>query len=79
MVVRKKMASKESGTIKKCGPVGVGMALLEEVCYCGSVLQVSYVQAMPNVTDYFLLLKGQNVEPLPQPACHQVTPLLIMD
>ena len=24
-----------SGTIRKCGPVGVGVTLLEEVCHCG--------------------------------------------
>jgi hypothetical protein len=27
-----------SGTIRKCGIVGVGVALLEEVCYCGDRL-----------------------------------------
>lgn len=24
-----------NGTIRRCGPVRVGMALLEAVCYCG--------------------------------------------
>ena len=24
-----------SGSIGKCGPVGVGVALLEQVCHCG--------------------------------------------
>jgi hypothetical protein len=27
-----------SDTIRKCGPVGVGVALLEEVCHCGGEL-----------------------------------------
>ena len=27
-----------SGTIKRCGVVGVGVALLEEVCHCGGGL-----------------------------------------
>jgi hypothetical protein len=27
--------SSGSGTIKNCGLVGVGVALLEEVCHCG--------------------------------------------
>jgi hypothetical protein len=30
----------ESGT--PCGLVGVGVALLEEVCHCGVVFDVSY-------------------------------------
>jgi hypothetical protein len=25
-----------SGTIRRCGLVGVGVALLKEVCHCGS-------------------------------------------
>ena len=27
-----------SGTIRRCGLVGVGVALLEEVCHCGGRL-----------------------------------------
>jgi hypothetical protein len=27
-----------NGTIRKCGHVGVGVALLEEVCHCGGGL-----------------------------------------
>ena len=34
MVVSKKVASKGNGAIKRCGFVGVGVALLEEVCHC---------------------------------------------
>ena len=29
------MLDPESGTIRRCGLVGVGVALLEEVCHCG--------------------------------------------
>jgi hypothetical protein len=29
------MLSPGSGAIRRCGLVGVGVALLEEVCYCG--------------------------------------------
>ena len=32
------------GTIRRCGFVGVGMALLEEVCHCGCGLEDSYTQ-----------------------------------
>jgi hypothetical protein len=32
------MFSRGSGTIKKCGLVGVGVALLEELCHCGGGL-----------------------------------------
>ena len=35
VVVWKEMVPKGSGTIRRCGLVGVGMALLEEVCYWG--------------------------------------------
>lgn len=28
-----------SGTIRKCGTVGVGTALLGEVCHCGQALR----------------------------------------
>ncbi|MGE9574344.1 hypothetical protein ACQP3C_25135, partial [Escherichia coli] len=37
-VVLKKMAPKGSGTVRRCGFVGVGVALLEEVCHCGDGL-----------------------------------------
>ena len=29
------MLGPESGTIRRCGLVGVGVASLEEVCHCG--------------------------------------------
>jgi hypothetical protein len=31
------MLGSSSGTIRKCGLVGVGVALLEGVCHCGGV------------------------------------------
>ena len=33
-----------SGAIRRCGFVGVGVALLEEVCHCGAGFEVSYTQ-----------------------------------
>ena len=48
---------KGSGTIRRCGFVGVGEALLEEVCHYGSGLWcLIYAQAIPSVSDHFLLL-----------------------
>jgi hypothetical protein len=29
------MLGPESGTIRSCGLVGLGVALLEEICHCG--------------------------------------------
>jgi hypothetical protein len=38
-----------SGTIRRCGLVGVGVALLEEVCHCRGGFEVSYAQVPPSV------------------------------
>jgi hypothetical protein len=40
---------KGSGTIRKHGLVGVGVALLEEVCHYEAGFEVSYAQAIPSV------------------------------
>jgi hypothetical protein len=32
------MLGSRSGTIRRCGLVGVGVALLEEACHCGHEL-----------------------------------------
>ena len=50
-----------SGTLRRCGHVGVGVALLEEVCHWGVDLEVSEAQARPSVT-LFLLLANPDVE-----------------
>ena len=44
-----------SGTIRKCDLVGVGMTLLEEVCYCGvgfETLLLASVGASPLLFDF---------------------------
>ena len=38
-----------SGTTRKCGLVGVGVALLKEVCHSGVSFEVIYAQATPSV------------------------------
>jgi len=45
----------QSGTIRRCGQVGVGVALLKEVCHCGGELEVSYAQAISSGVHSFLL------------------------
>ena len=37
-----------SGTIRRCGLVGVGVSLLEEVYHCEGRLEVVYAQAIPS-------------------------------
>lgn len=45
-----------SGTIWRCGHVGVGLALWEEVCHCGGKTLRSYsAQAPPSVEETILL------------------------
>lgn len=34
----------ESSTIKRCGLVGVGVALWKEVCHCGGGLKLCYIR-----------------------------------
>ena len=38
VIVRRKMAPKRSGTIRRCDLVGIGVVLLEEVYPCGDEL-----------------------------------------
>ena len=42
--------------------VGVGMALLEEVCHCRVGFEVSYTQVTPSDTVHFLLPVDQDIE-----------------
>ena len=51
-----------SGTIKRCGLVGVGVALLEEVCHCEGGFEVSYMLKLCPVHGLLLLLADQDVE-----------------
>ena len=55
--------------IRRCGLVGVGVALLEEVCHCGGGFEISCAQGTPRVTHSLLLPLDQAVELLaPSPA-----------
>lgn len=48
--------------MRRCGLVGVGMVLLEEVCHCGGgPLDLIYAQVTPSDSDYFLLPSNQDV------------------
>ena len=38
-----------SGTIRRCGLVGIGMVLMEKLCHCGVSFEVSCAQGMPSV------------------------------
>ena len=66
----------ESGAIRRCSLIGVGVALLEVACHFGVGFGVFYVQVMPSDTDHFLLTMDQGVKlsaPFPAPclsACH---------
>lgn len=54
--LKEKAPPQWSDTIMKSDFMGEGTALLEKVCHCGGRLgSLTYVQAMPNVTDHFLL------------------------
>ena len=46
-----------SGTIRRCGFDGIGVALFEEVCHCwgGGTLRVPSAQALPSVEEMLLL------------------------
>ena len=52
----REMSPINSGTLRGYGFVGVGMALLEEVCLCRVALEVSCAQAMPSVDTVYLVL-----------------------
>jgi hypothetical protein len=76
-----------SVTIRRCGLVGVGVALLEEVChYVGMGFEIFYVQATPRVARSLLLLPVDHAVELsaPSPApclpghCHAPT-MMTMD
>ena len=49
-----------SGTIKRCGLVGVGVALLEEVCHCGGGLWDLSLSCLETVCSWLPL--GEDVE-----------------
>jgi hypothetical protein len=60
----------ESGTIRRCGLVGVGVAFLEEIRHWGVGFEVSDAQAKPSVSPLFLLPVDPDVElsaPFPTP------------
>jgi hypothetical protein len=44
-----------SGTTRKCGPVGVGVALVMKICQCGMGFEVS-AQAKPSDTVFLCSL-----------------------
>ena len=70
VVVWKKMVPIGSDTIRRCGFVGIGVALLEEVCHCeGGLWGLIYAQTTSRVTIQFLLPEDQDVELwIPSPA-----------
>ena len=45
-----------SGTIRRCGLIGVGVALLKEVCQCGRGFVITEAQARPS--GYLFLLSA---------------------
>jgi hypothetical protein len=59
-----------SGTIRRCGVAGVGVALLEELCHFGAGFAVSYAQATPSVAQSLLLPVDHDVELLAPPGPH---------
>lgn len=59
-----------SGTIRRCGPVGVGVALLKEVCYWGQALRFQMLKPGPVLLSVFLLpldIDGEMSAPSPAP------------
>ena len=38
-----------SGTIRRYGLIGIGVALLEDMCHCGGGLLGSYAEALSNI------------------------------
>ena len=72
------MASKGNGTIRRCGLVGVGVVLLEEVCHCGVGFEVSYAQDTPSVSVHFLLPMDRDTLTLGTylPAYHRVLAMM---
>jgi len=57
-----------NGTIRRCGLVGVGVALLEEVCHCEVSFEVSYAQALPSVEHSLLLPLDEEPSAPPTPS-----------
>lgn len=58
MRVRKKIASKGSGTIRTCAFMRVGVALLKEVHHCGVAFEVSvWSEASPQLPSTLLYKK----------------------
>ena len=67
-----------SGTVRRCGLVGVDVALLEEVCHCGNWL------CDPSPRCLFWLQLGHDAELLALlgpclPACYHVSCMMITD
>lgn len=66
----------EGSTIRRCGLVDLGEALLEKVFYCQCSLWSSYAQALPSAEESLLvqktvfswLPKEQDIELVPSPA-----------
>ena len=57
-----------SGTVRRCVFVGEAITLLEEVCHCGAIFEVSYAQTISSV-EHSSLPVDQDVELLaPSPA-----------
>ena len=46
----------ESGTIRRCGLVGIGVALLEEMYHCVGSLWAPSAQALPSAKESILLI-----------------------
>ena len=70
------------GTTRRCGLVGVGVALSEDVCHYGAGFEGSYAQVKPTVFPSLLLLPvDQDVQlsaPYPAP-CLLAAAMIIMD
>lgn len=70
-----------SDTIRRCHLVGVGMALLEDVCHCrGGLLGFIYAQAMSSDSVHFCLSSDRDIElsapsPIPCRPAHHPVPL----
>ena len=50
-----------SGTIRRCDLVEFGVALLEEMCLCGTGFDIFYARAVPSSV-HFLLPEDQDIE-----------------
>ena len=75
------MTPKGSSAIKRCGLVGVGVVLLEEVCHLEAGFKLSYVQDMLRDTVHFLSPLDQGIRTLSSLCLHAALPsaIKIMD